>query len=231
MLNRAITIKLDDLINQVIDAYEDYAFDKVYRVVMPFIINDMSAFYLDFTKDRLYTSRAKDFERMSIQSTIYDVLKTLLVLLTPIMPHTMSEAYSYLVGPKLEDVSLERFPEKRHRELRPILLKHLEQIYVIRDLVNITLEHARNEKIINKSMQAKIKLNLTKEQMEAVEYLNITLSEILMVAEVDVKIDNHAKAELEVFEGETCDRCWNVFKKVNSDHLCEKCAHVMEAHK
>lgn len=231
MLNRAITIKLDDLINQVVDAFENYEFDKVYRYVMPFIINDMSAFYLDFTKDRLYTSKEKDFERISIQSTIYDVLKTLLVILTPIMPHTMSEAYGYLVGPKLEDVSLERFPEKRTRELRPVLLKHLERIYEIRNVVNIELEKGRNEKVINKSMQAHIHLTLNENDMEAIKYLQVELNEIFMVAKVEVTMGNELLAHLTVFNGETCARCWNVFEHINEAQLCDKCAHVLEDHK
>ena len=228
MLNRAMTIKLDDLINQIVDAYDTYAFDKVYRYVMPFIINDLSAFYLDFTKDMLYTSKEKDFERLSILSTIYDVVKTLLVLLTPIMPHTMSEAYGYLVGVKLDDVYLERFPEKRSRELRPKLLETLALVYEIRDTVNIQLELARTDKRINKSMQASIHLTLRTEHIEAIQYLHIDLKQILMVAHVHYEVSSNLSASVDVFHGQTCARCWNVFETVNENQLCLKCEDVVK---
>jgi isoleucyl-tRNA synthetase len=228
MLNRAITIKLDDLINLSNEAYDTYAFDKIYRYVMPFVINDLSAFYLDFTKDILYTAKEKDFERMSVQSTIYDIVKTLLVILTPIMPHTMSEAYQFLVGEKLEDVYLERFPENRTRELRPKLLEALELLYELRDKVNMTLETARTEKVINKSMQASIDLTLLEKHHQAITYLQVDLKQIFMVAHVHINIGDDLKAEVSVFNGEACVRCWNVFETLEETKLCKKCTHVIK---
>lgn len=228
MLNRAMTIKLDDLINQIVDAFDTFAFDKVYRYVMPFVINDLSAFYLDFTKDTLYTSKEKDFERLCIQSTIYDIVKTLMIMLTPIMPHTMSEAYQYLVGETLEDIYLERFPEKRTRELRPKLLKALDALYELRDVVNMKLEAARSEKIINKSMQARIDLSILPKHQEAIIYLQIDLKHIFMVAHVHLSIQEELQAVVSVFEGEACVRCWNVFETLEETKLCKKCSHVVK---
>lgn len=228
MLNRAITIKLDDLINLSNEAFDTFAFDKIYRYVMPFVINDLSSFYLDFTKDILYTAKEKDFERISVQSTIYDIVKTLLVILTPIMPHTMSEAYQFLVGEKLEDVYLERFPEKRTRELRPKLLEALDLLYELRDVVNMNLETARTEKIINKSMQARIDLTILEKHQQAITYLQVDLKQIFMVADVQLKLGNVLKAEVNVFDGEACVRCWNVYETLEETKLCKKCTHVIK---
>lgn len=228
MLNRAITIKLDDLINLSNEAFDTFAFDKIYRYVMPFVINDLSSFYLDFTKDILYTAKEKDFERISVQSTIYDIVKTLLVILTPIMPHTMSEAYQFLVGDKLEDVYLERFPEKRTRELRPKLLEALDLLYELRDVVNMNLETARTEKIINKSMQARIDLTILEKHQQAITYLQVDLKQIFMVADVQLKLGNVLKAEVSVFDGEACVRCWNVYETLEETKLCKKCTHVIK---
>ena len=73
MLNRVISLKYYALINEVLDAYDHYAFDRVYRSIVPFMTNELSAFYLDYTKDILYIEKENSFERRSVQSTIYDM--------------------------------------------------------------------------------------------------------------------------------------------------------------
>ncbi len=227
-LNRAMTLKLSDLYNQVIDAYETYQFDKVYRVIMPFIINDLSAFYLDFTKDLLYTSKKQDFNRRSVQSTIFDILLSLLKVLTPIMPHTTSEAYEHLNFDKKEDVYLERLSDPNVMEEPFQLRDALDALYVVRDEVNQALEQARNDKHITKSMQASITLELPQATLDQMLKLGVDLKEIFMVAEVKTIIQDTLKATLTIFEGHTCERCWNVYEKVNEHQLCKRCEDVIK---
>jgi len=227
-LNRAMTLKLSDLYNQVIDAYETYQFDKVYRVIMPFIINDLSAFYLDFTKDLLYTSKKQDVNRRSVQSTIFDILLSLLKVLTPIMPHTTSEAYEHLNFDKKEDVYLERLSDPNVMEEPFQLRDALDALYVVRDEVNQALEQARNDKHITKSMQASITLELPQATLDQMLKLGVDLKEIFMVAEVKIIIQDTLKATLTIFEGHTCERCWNVYEKVNEHQLCKRCEDVIK---
>jgi isoleucyl-tRNA synthetase len=227
-MNRAMTLRMDDVINDVIDSYDTYEFDKVYRVIMPFIINDLSAFYLDFTKDILYLENTNDFERRAIQSTLYDILYTLLILINPLMPHTASEAYQYLPNTRFEDIYLEDMPKKRSRETFLKYLNYLEDVKKVRDVVNSQMEIARNEKVINKSMQASVSLNIPKEMLDHIQDMQFSLKQILMVAEVNVDISDTLSASLKPFEGLTCERCWNVFESLEDGHVCDRCHRVLK---
>jgi isoleucyl-tRNA synthetase len=227
-MNRAMTLRMDDVINDVIDSYDTYEFDKVYRVIMPFIINDLSAFYLDFTKDILYLENTNDFERRAIQSTLYDILYTLLILINPLMPHTASEAYQYLPNTRFEDIYLEDMPKKRSRETFLKYLNYLEDVKKVRDVVNSQMEIARNEKVINKSMQASVSLNIPKEMLDHIQDMQFSLKQILMVAEVNVDISDTLSASLKPFEGHTCERCWNVFESLEDGHVCDRCHRVLK---
>jgi len=228
-LNRAITLKLKDLYSKIFNYYENYDFDKVYRTVLPYIINDLSAFYLDFTKDKLYLELKNDFERRAIQSTFFDIIMTLLKLLTPIIPHTTSEAYEKLNFKKYSDVYLERIDTPTESEDPFALRQALEDLLKIRLAVNSVIEDARNSKLITKTMQAEISVKIPKKMNVNIQRLNIDLKEILMVAKVNVKEGESLQASLRKFDGDTCERCWNVFEKLNSNVLCERCNKVVEA--
>ena len=227
-MNRAMTLRLDEVINEVVDAYDHYQFDRVYRTLMPFIINDLSAFYLDFTKDILYLELNDDFERRAIQSTIYDMLNTLLKLLTPIMPHTTSEAYQYLPNKNFEDIYLEDMPEKRLREEFLKYLAYLEDVKKVRDVVNSQLEKARTEKIISKSMQAAITLYIPQTMLDHILEMQFSLKQILMVAHVHIEISDTLHATLALFDGQQCERCWNVFESLEAGNVCKRCASVLK---
>ena len=227
-MNRAMTLRMDAIINEVIDSYDMYEFDKVYRVIMPFIINDLSAFYLDFTKDILYLENKNDFERRAIQSTLYDILYSLLILITPLMPHTASESYQYVPNTRFEDIYLEDMPKKRLRETFLKYLSYLEDVKKVRDVVNSQMEIARNEKVINKSMQASVSLNIPKEMLDHIQDMQFSLKQILMVAEVTVDISETLSASLKPFEGHTCERCWNVFESLEDGHVCDRCHRVLK---
>ncbi|HHW80035.1 MAG TPA: isoleucine--tRNA ligase [Acholeplasmataceae bacterium] len=226
-LNRVMTIKFQDVVNKAIDAYDNYEFEKVYRIVMPFIINDFSAFYLDFIKDVLYIERENDFERRAIQSTLYDILLGLLKLLTPIIPHTTSEAYLELPYHKEDDIYLENMPYVRKLENKK-LTDAFEIFNEVRDEVLKALEIARNDKVIGKSLESHLDLELTKEQIEAIKILDINLELVLISSKVTVTEADKFNVKVSQMQGEVCVRCWRTFEKLNHDHLCENCANIVE---
>ncbi|MDY0278360.1 MAG: isoleucine--tRNA ligase [Acholeplasma sp.] len=226
-LNRVMTLKYQEVVNKTLDAYDNYEFDKVYRIIMPFIINDLSAFYLDFIKDVLYIEEANNFDRRSIQSTLYDILFGLLRLLNPIIPHTTSEAYWELPYHQEEDIYLEEMPKRR--ELRNVeLLTAFNTFDKVREEVLKVLENARNEKVIGKSLESKIELSLTKEQIEAIKLLGIDLELVLISSQVIVKEGKELTVKVSKFVGEVCDRCWRTFVKLNDKHLCDRCNKIVE---
>ncbi|PKK94414.1 MAG: isoleucine--tRNA ligase, partial [Tenericutes bacterium HGW-Tenericutes-5] len=142
-IDKYVLIKNNNLIKEVLDAYEDFKFDVVYRKITNYV-NFISSFYLDFAKDILYIEKADSLSRRSIQTVIYKILDTLLKLLTPILPHTTSEAYQYVPDRKEVDVYLLDMPKVE--ELDKTVEADFDEFLDLREDVLKALENARNEK-------------------------------------------------------------------------------------
>ena len=225
-LNRVMTEKYSRLIEESIQAYENYQFDRVYRMVVPFMTNDLSAFYLDYTKDILYIEKENDFERKAVQSTLYDITTGILKLLTPIIPHTTSEAYQLLPFEHLEDVYLENLPHGVGPK-NPELMKAFDVFSELRDVVLKKLEEAREQKIIGKSLAAKVDLVVTEEQMNAIKRLDMKIHQVLIVSKVNLSVGSETSVIVTPASGITCDRCWNVVDHVHENGLCDRCNTVV----
>src|SRR5699024_6203513 len=186
-----------------------------------FIADDLSSFYLDFAKDILYIEEKNNHYRRSIQTGYYDILVTLVKLLTPIIPHTMDEVWEYIPGTEAETVQLTDMPRSRDNVLK-------------------ALEEARDAKVIGKSLESKVTIvpkdKQTKEVLDSISNLH----QLLIVSEADVKEEEKAKeyqhvsVYVEKHAGETCERCWVSSHTVgeNKEHptLCTRCADVVTEH-
>ncbi len=225
-LNQVMTLKYQELSNQILDAYENYQFDRVYRGIVSFMTNELSAFYLDYTKDILYIEKADGVERRSVQSVLYDALYGMLKLLTPIMPHTTHEAYEYLPGEKLDNIYLETLPEIYEIKQKE-LLKSFDVLEQVRNLALKRLEEAREKKVIGKSLQAKLDITLTKAQKQAMDDLEFTHHQVFIVSKVDINIGEQLEVLVSKAEGETCDRCWNVVDHKHENGLCDRCNKIV----
>ena len=225
-LNRVMTLKYNLLVSQVLDAYENYAFDKVYRAVVPFMTNELSAFYLDYTKDILYIEKENDFERKSVQSTLYDITLGMLKLLTPIIPHTTSEAYLLLPFREKEDIYLEQMPSAGSK-MDEYLVEAFDIFDSVRQVVLKKLEDARELKIIGKSLAAQVDLIVTKEQMEAIKILEMKIHQVLIVSKVNITLGAQLDVKVSPATGATCDRCWNIVDHVHENGLCDRCNHIL----
>jgi isoleucyl-tRNA synthetase len=226
MLNRVMTLKYDQVKNDVLDAYETYAFDRVYRNIVPFMTNELSAFYLDYTKDILYIEKEDSNERRQVQSTIYDITLGLLKLLTPIIPHTASEAYLLLPFKHEEDVYLENIP-KRTEDVNDPILGAFDTFNEVRETVLKKLEEAREQKVIGKSLAAQIDLVVTEKQMDAITKLDMKIHQVLIVSNVKLAVGEVLSVKVAPAEGIVCDRCWNVVDHVHENGLCDRCNHVL----
>ena len=225
-LNQVLTLKYDQLVNDCLDAYDHYQFDRVYRSVVPFMTNELSAFYLDYTKDILYIEKEDSFERKAVQSTLYDITLGILKLLTPIIPHTTSEAYQLLPFTHLDDVYLESMP-KRSSRAQSDLIEAFNTFEIIRETVLKKLEEAREQKLIGKSLQAEVDLVVTEKDMKAIEKLEMKLNQVLIVSKVNLTVGNKLTITIKLASGDTCDRCWNVVDHVHENGLCDRCHHII----
>ena len=225
---------LQDLIKHVQEAYQNYAFDEVSRTILSFMSNELSSYYLDYTKDVLYIDKANSHERRSIQSVIYDMTKALATLLTPLIPHTTEEVYKYLVGDKKLSIYLETM-------VKPKVLKGSEEIktlfnqfMLLRNDCLKALENARNNKIIGKSFNAKLVIKPTEAMKEIIAQCNFPLSRLMIVSKL-VIVDELEEGEdfetAKIFvapaDGVVCSRCWQVVDHVGEDELCDRCHNIL----
>lgn len=226
-LDKVMLHKLEDLKQSVYEAFDQYRFDVVYRQVNNYMINDLSAFYLDYTKDILYVESQKGLLRRSVQTVLYEQLMTLLKVLNPILPHTTSEAYWALPFDHLDDVYLEKMPDvitysDRHLDLA------FEDFMKLRDELLKQLEDMRKNKVIGKSLEAGVKVTLPNDMRKHIESLQVSLTQVLMVSSIELHLGDVLNVETFVADGHKCERCWNIVPKVDEDHVCPRCAAVLK---
>jgi isoleucyl-tRNA synthetase len=223
-------IKLNDFIKQIKENYDSFDFGEVYRNVLAYVTNTLSSFYLDFTKDILYIEDPKSNKRLSVQTVFYQILLALVKLLTPILPHTMSEAYDALPHKEAKDVYLTRMPEYVEYN-DEALVKNFDEFLKYRDIVLKALEEARAAKVIGKSFNAKLTITLDAKAKEVFTPLFDSAAQILIVSQIEFVDGAEFKVDVEPATGATCSRCWMIVPHINDDELCPRCAKIVSGAK
>lgn len=247
-LDRFAVIQLNRMIQRVIDAYEAYDFHVVYQAVHHFCAVEMSSFYLDIVKDRLYVSAPNDPQRKAAQTVIYDSLLAITKLLAPILPHTADEVWKYIPDKELISVQLADMPQTDQSVFDEALEAKWEQFMKVREEVFKALEIARKDKVIGNSLGAA--LDLYPADADTAELLAKfeRLDTLFIVSQVriqpadatppeDAFRDKHVAVVVSQAEGEKCERCWIVTPQVGkhehaAEHasLCPRCADVVVNH-
>ncbi|AOG60656.1 isoleucyl-tRNA synthetase [Spiroplasma helicoides] len=214
-----------------VELFDSFKFNAALKVLNNYVINDLSAFYLDFIKDIIYVYGKDSLRRRQVQTVMYEQLWALFDMLRPILPHTIEEAYFNLeVDNKLDSVHLLDVKEQNFLWDE----KNLEiwnSVLMLRDDINEALEKARNEKIIKKGFEAKLTLTLK----PGFEYLKDIqdLQQILIVnsIEFDSKVQDSsnkvAQVTVELKEGLKCERCWAIYDELVED-ICQRCYDVIK---
>ncbi len=234
---------LSEWINKVRDAYESYQFDEVYRLSLNYMSNQLSAFYLDFTKDILYIESLNNPLRRSIQTVFYDHLTTLVRYLTPIIPFTTEEVYNNMLKGNivlkdelsLESVYLTNLPLAKEYKNSQELLNKYQEFMVFRNDVLKAIEMARNEKIIGKSMNAKLVVYPNDKTRKLLENIHTDFKTVFIVSEFVISDKDipglsfdSGKISVTAREGVICERCWQVVDHVNDDGICSRCESVLK---
>lgn len=242
-VDQFLLVKLNKLVKHVRASYENYEFASIYHAVNNFCTLDLSSFYLDFAKDVLYIEAKDNYERRAMQTVLYECLTSLTKLLSPILPHTADEVWSFIPGVEEDSVQLTDMPEPKELENAKELEGKWDKFLNLRDDVLKALEEARNEKVIGKSLSAKISLYVNKDTKELLDSISENMKQLFIVSgyevvgayeeapENAVKLE-HAAIVVEKADGETCERCWVVTPDVGQDEkhptLCLRCASVVE---
>ncbi len=226
---------LNQIIEKTLTSYQNYRFDEVFRNILTYMTNDLSAFYLDFTKDVLYIESKNNLARRSIQTVLYDNLSALVKLLTPIIPFTTEEVYSYMNDKKEESVYLTQMPTVSKFANTNELLAKYDEFFEFRDDILKAIEVARNSKIIGKSLSAKVEYKPNEKVSKLISSLNVDLKQLFIVSEfvvtnLDIDGDQYDTGVIKVTarDGIICNRCWQVVDNVDEDGLCPRCEDIVE---
>jgi isoleucyl-tRNA synthetase len=231
--------RLQEVIETTRRNYEEFRFHLVFKEIHNFCSNDLSAFYLDVLKDRLYTEAPFSRKRKSAQSALVEILLALCKLLAPILVFTTDEVWNYVPEEwkgNLESVHLSDLPEAKKEFLNYPLAEKWGKILTIRKVVLKSLEEAREKKVIGDSLEAKVVLTPSSEsEKDFLEGILPLLPDVFVVSQVGLSLPSSVEevgVEVERASGLKCPRCWKYTQDIGSvkgyEEVCARCARVMQ---
>ncbi len=241
-MDKFALMRLDQVTNECIKAYENFEYHLIFHAIHNFCVLDMSNFYLDAAKDRLYVEGKDSETRRAAQTTIYKVLHVLTRLIAPILSFTSDEIWKFMPHKAEDDVRnvvLNDFPTVSG-EVDNELIERWEKIHAIRDDVKKALELARTEKIIGASLEGAVTVFASGEQYTFLKSVEDILSTVFIVSSVELvegdggdhKGDSGIGVTVTHAAGEKCERCWSFSETVGEDAehptLCERCRNIVK---
>jgi len=236
-------MRLDEVVKACREAYENFEYHIIFHAIHNFCVIDMSNFYLDVLKDRLYVESKNSATRRAAQTAIYKILDTIARLVSPILAFTADEIWQFM--PHTSDVDARHvvynaIPEAKG-EYDEAFMARWARIHEMRDDVKKALELARAEKVIGASLDAKVTLYAEGELYEFAESVKDILPTVFMVSDFELQKGQGGsfKGEVEGMsvtathaEGEKCARCWSFGNTVGKDAqhptICARCAEVIK---
>ena len=234
--------KLEELKAKTTEFYDKYEFYSLFQEITYFCSMEMSSFYLDIVKDRLYCEGTTSIERRSAQTVLTEVLKVLVRIISPVLSFTADEIWERIPEALKEEesVHLSKWIEANPEYLNEELAKKWDKIARLRREVNKKLEAERQTGLIGHSLDARVLLNIANDEYSFIkDYTENEVSDLFIVSQVKFVNDNLAESEIEGISisvekasGEKCERCWKYDEEVGHDHnhsdVCPRCASVLE---
>jgi isoleucyl-tRNA synthetase len=230
-LDRYMLARTRDLTEKILGWYAGFEFHRVYQAVNEFAVVDLSAFYLDVLKDRMYTFAPTSHERRSAQTVLWKITEALVRLVAPILSFTADEVWEYLpaVEGREASVHLALFPkpEEVFSEDPTKLLEEWKQIFAVRDEALRVLEEARQNKIIGKGLEAELEITASGKQLTLLKRHAAGLKEVINVSGVHVIEGAELTVKALPASGHKCARCWNFMPEVGDygiwQNVCTRC--------
>ena len=234
-LDRWAVTRLNALIQRCEAAYQNYEFHVVSHAVNDFCVVELSSFYLDIIKDRLYCEETNGLPRRSAQTALWLILDTMTKIFAPILAFTCDEIWQAMPhrdGDDPRNVLLNEMNKPfAEYALGEDAMAAWDKLVKVRDTVNGALETARNEKKIGKSLEAKVDLTVPQELANQKFMDADELADLLIVSQVRVSTGTEIKVNVEPAQGAKCERCWKILPSVGKDGehpaLCARCAGVV----
>ncbi|MCX7648126.1 MAG: class I tRNA ligase family protein, partial [Elusimicrobiales bacterium] len=232
-IDKYMILRLEELTAKVYEDYKEFKYRDAIKRISDFCILDLSSFYLDVSKDRLYTMALNSKERLSAQSAMYEILKSLLVITSPILSFTCEEGWQVMkseVDNTLSDSVFLNDIDLTEKHTDEEIKNKWDKIRTIRDMVLKEIEIKRKENLIGSSLEAKVKIsssdNFILENAEDIKNACIVSQLEALKQEGEIKI------EVLKAEGLKCPRCWQWSKEIGKNRqypeLCPKCSDAME---
>jgi isoleucyl-tRNA synthetase len=230
--------QLELLKERVLTAYQELEFHVIYQDINAFCTVEMSSFYLDILKDRMYTSKAASLERLSAQTVMHNILDSLVRLLAPLLSFTADEVWQFMPGQSEESVHLALFPALNPGWKDNTLVARWDRIIKVRSDVSKALELARVAKIIGHSLDAAVTITAPPELLGFLREYETELQSIFIVSKAVTasEIDGEywtsetiegVKIQVTAAPGVKCERCWCYSEELGSDAehpaICPKC--------
>jgi len=233
-IDRFMAAKAALLFKETEASYEEFSFYKVCQKIFNFCNLDLSSFYLDILKDKLYTFSPNSKERRSSQFVLYHILELLLKLIAPILSFTAEEAYSAWDNAKnrKDSIYITGFEEKRFKGwMDEKLLLRWEKILDLRGKALKEIEKKREQGLIGSSLEAEVILKFKGDEYKFYSSCRDTLEEVLIVSSVIVEKGDFA-ISVNKSAGQKCSRCWKISMSVGKDDeypdACDKCLDVLK---
>ncbi len=245
-IDRYILHVLQGLIGKTLNAYQAYELHIIYHSLYNFCTLDLSSFYLDILKDRLYTSPPASFQRRSAQTAIYKVLDAIVRLMAPVLPFTAEEVWSYMppVKEKEESINLALLPRVDEKCRDSDLADRWNRILEVRGEVSKALEAARAQKVIGHSLDASVTISADGKIFDQISPYREELRSILIVSRVSLlkeeKLDDAFESDslkgltirIEKADEDKCERCWVRDASVGTDTehstICNRCRTALQ---
>lgn len=232
-LDQYILIRLQQVSDEVIKAYNEYRFADVVSLLTNIMTNELSAYYLDYTKDILYIEKEDDPQRRQVQTVLYMAAEILAKLWAPILAHTAEEINDIMKFDE-ESIHLSSFADTNFNIESEQILKDMEKLLAVRKDVLKALEEKRSEGQIKKSLEAAVKLHVDAETKEAFDRMIENPAQWLIVSKLeftdeDLPAYENSQVLVEKAKGHVCPRCWNYTEHENPDGLCERCEKVLNS--
>lgn len=231
-LNRYILELLNDLVDQVVAAYNEYRFSDAVAAMTTFMTNELSSYFLNYTKDILYVEAENSASRRQVQTVLWYCAAALTRLWAPILAFTTEEINDLMKFDE-ESIHLSSFLKVPFESSDETLKEDMKKLLAVRKDVLKALEEARNSGMIKKSEEAAVTLNVDADTRALMERLVDNPRQWLIVSSVDFTDSELPQYEVsqvkvEKANGTVCPRCWTYTDSTREDGLCDRCAAVLE---
>ncbi|MDD9897618.1 MAG: isoleucine--tRNA ligase [Candidatus Melainabacteria bacterium] len=241
-LDKLILHRLQSLQEKLTEAFDNYQFFKYYQLIQNFCSVDLSAFYFDIIKDRLYTHGTKSLSRRAAQTVLAELLSAINRLLVPVLPHLAEDVYShspetikasyqgtqFFMKEGEGSILLSNWPEVNKDYVNGELANQWDKILEIREAANKEIETIRAEKVVGKSLEASLEIKAPAASIELLKSIEAELNAVMIVSEVNLIEAEKLAIKASKFDGHKCVRCWKYFKEVNKG-ICQTCTDAVSS--